>query len=63
MDVTNSVASWVRIGMDEEERFQCSACGMVWFLAEGNPIQNEMFYCPRCGVRMSDSVVDSEVLV
>ena len=55
-----SVAKWVQIGINEEERFQCSVCGMVWFLADGNPIDNEMYYCPRCGTRMDGHVVMEE---
>jgi uncharacterized paraquat-inducible protein A len=50
-------AQWIRIGIGDEERFQCSACDMVWFLAYGTPIQNEMFYCPRCGAKMTDGSV------
>ena len=47
------MAEWKTIkDPDGEVHFQCSACGMQWFLAFGTPAQNEMFYCPRCGKKM-----------
>ena len=54
-------AQWirVRIGNDDgsfDEYFMCSSCDMKWFLATGDPIQNEMFYCPRCGKKMAEEV-------
>ena len=45
------MAEWIKIDKPDEH-FKCSACGMKWFLAFGNPIENEMFYCPRCGEKM-----------
>ncbi len=53
------MAEWIRIPEENgEEHFQCSSCGMMWFLAAGNPIQNEMFYCPRCGKKMKTEEKD-----
>lgn len=47
------MAKWIRIPEENgEEHYQCSECKMMWFLAMGDPIQNEMYYCPRCGKRM-----------
>ncbi len=52
MEEEKKTARWIRRGNVDDERFECSACGMTWFLAYGNPIENEMFFCPRCGTRM-----------
>ena len=60
MNEEKKTAEWISVGFGEEERFQCSGCGMVWFLYEGNPIENEMYYCPRCGRKMGEQIVRSE---
>ena len=53
-------ADWVRVPEENgEEHFKCSNCGMVWFLAFGNPLENEMNFCPRCGIKM-EAVVDEK---
>lgn len=46
-------AYWVVVEEENgEEHYMCSNCEMEWFLAFGNPIENEMHYCPRCGYSM-----------
>ena len=47
------MAEWIRIEKPDEH-FQCSECGMKWFLAQGTPLDNEMYYCPRCGVKLEE---------
>lgn len=32
--------------------YQCKNCGLAWMLNDGNPFENEMNYCPKCGARM-----------
>ena len=32
--------------------YQCKNCGLAWMLNDGNPFENEMNYCPRCGAKM-----------
>lgn len=51
------LAQWIRVTIGSEEYFMCSACDMKWVLAAGTPIQNEMFYCPRCGHKMKEEIV------
>ena len=47
------MAKWIRIEKPDEH-FECSECGMKWFLAFGDPLQNEMYYCPRCGTKLEE---------
>lgn len=32
--------------------WQCTTCGEEWMLNDGNPSDNNMLFCPRCGSRM-----------
>jgi DNA-directed RNA polymerase subunit RPC12/RpoP len=34
--------------------YKCSVCGEEWFLMEGTPTENDMYYCPRCGADMRE---------
>jgi len=34
--------------------FKCSACGVLWYLEEGTPAENEMNYCPKCGEKAEE---------
>lgn len=36
--------------------YVCSACGEDWVLNDGNPEENHMNYCPRCGARMDGAL-------
>ena len=47
-------ARWIEWDDGEGDTFECSACGEVWTLNAGNPIENNMHYCPRCGARMDE---------
>ena len=33
---------------------ECSKCGLVWWLEDGNAEDNEMYYCPKCGAKMDE---------
>lgn len=33
-------------------RFECSNCGEVWEVTCGNPADNNLNYCPRCGAEV-----------
>lgn len=48
-------AHWVEWDDGEGDTFECSACGEVWTLNAGNPIENNMHYCPNCGAKMDES--------
>lgn len=39
-------------GGEPDEAYICSECGEPWILNEGTPEENNMRYCPACGVRM-----------
>ena len=32
--------------------FECSNCGEIWELACGNPADNHLNFCPRCGAEV-----------
>ena len=34
--------------------YDCSACGESWTTIEGDPCDNGMDYCPKCGSRMDE---------
>lgn len=36
----------------EENTWQCSECGELFYLEDGTPKENEYHYCPNCGARM-----------
>ena len=39
--------------------YDCSACGESWTTIEGDPWDNGMNYCPKCGTKM-DEVLEDE---
>ena len=44
---------WIKMdGYDGDEYYDCSECGMSWFLEAGTPEDNEMAYCPKCGAKL-----------
>ena len=47
---------WVQDGVYDEESntWTCNKCGEVWMLNEGTPEENNMNFCPRCGVPMRE---------
>lgn len=34
--------------------YKCTACGQIWTLNDGTPVENNMNYCPKCGADMKD---------
>lgn len=36
----------------EENTWQCSECGELFYLEDGTPQENEYRYCPNCGAKM-----------
>jgi Zn finger protein HypA/HybF involved in hydrogenase expression len=41
---------------DEDENcWECSNCGLMWYMSnDDNPIENEMYYCPKCAAKMDE---------
>lgn len=39
-------------GGEPDEAYVCSECGELWALIDGTPAENNMRYCPACGVCM-----------
>ena len=56
-------AHWKHIKTDYgEETYECSECGLTWALDDGNPQEYEMFYCPKCGSKMSSFIESMNVI-
>ena len=36
--------------------YVCSNCGLVWYLEEVTPEENDMNYCPKCGEKCDDTI-------
>ena len=34
---------------DDDTVWECSACDVMWTVRDGNPKEEEIFYCPKCG--------------
>lgn len=43
-----------------DTHYRCSVCGDEWYLEDGNPKDNNMNFCPRCGARMNLKDGDEE---
>lgn len=41
----------------DELTWTCSRCGEVWTLIDGTPDDNNMDFCPACGLPMTDKAV------
>jgi rubredoxin len=39
---------------EDERTWKCSECDYIQIFSEGNPIENEYYYCPKCGVKLLD---------
>jgi DNA-directed RNA polymerase subunit RPC12/RpoP len=37
---------------DDSNTYRCSNCDLEWQLTTGNPVVNEMNYCPKCGLKI-----------
>lgn len=48
-------ARWIKaeyITGDDSNTYQCTACGRIQQLMDGNPAENGWYYCPHCGAKM-----------
>ena len=46
--------NWI-IHDESANAYECSCCGLAWCLFEGEPKDNNMNYCPKCGADMRDA--------
>ena len=37
------------------EQYECSECGVLWEFNDGTPADNEAYFCPKCGTKMTIS--------
>ena len=44
---------------DDGSTWSCTKCCEWWYLEDGNPFENNMNYCPRCG-RYIEALVKAE---
>ena len=42
--------------IERDEYYECSACKEPWVLIDGTPLENGMYFCPKCGARMESEV-------
>ena len=53
---TRPQGEWKTIkGTDSDEYYECSNCGEPWVLIAGTPKDNNMNFCPNCGIDMKGS--------
>lgn len=45
---------WICVADYGESEYKCTNCHDVWYLDEGTPIENGMYYCPNCGAKMEE---------
>ena len=45
---------WICVADYGESEYKCTNCHDVWYLDEGTPIENGMYYCPNCGANMEE---------
>ena len=50
---TRPQGRWLRYDEEEANAWECSVCHNVWQLMDGNPTENGMEYCQRCGAEMT----------
>ena len=41
---------------DGDEHYRCSECGAEFVLIDGTPENNDYYFCPHCGARMTEDV-------
>lgn len=42
---------------DGDEHYRCSECGAEFVLIDGTPENNDYYFCPHCGARMTEEDV------
>ena len=45
---------WICVADYGESEYKCTNCHDIWYLDEGTPIENGMYYCPNCGAKMEE---------
>ena len=45
--------------LNDFNTWKCSKCGLLWHLAADTPIENEMYYCPKCGRKIIREVTQN----
>ena len=48
----NRISRWKRFDEANFNAWECPECGHVHQLFEGTPAENDMNYCPKCGVQL-----------
>ena len=51
---------WLQYDDEDANAWECSICHNVWQLNEGNPEDNHMNFCPKCGACLSMKLGDTE---
>jgi len=47
---------WIKhIDLFDGEQYECSECGVLWEFNDGTPEDNEAYFCPKCGTKMTIS--------
>ena len=48
------LAEWIEdVDMNGDFTFRCSDCDNEFIFIEGDPVENDFFYCPYCGAKMA----------
>lgn len=56
----NEYGLWNVVGDPyDDEHIQCPFCGVEWYLIDGTPEDNGMFFCPNCGHDMREDNSDA----
>lgn len=53
LGVVEAVCVWSRA--DDDTDLWEGSCGVAWSLSEGQPSENGMNYCPRCGAKLEQA--------
>ena len=51
---------WIEQDDYNDTYYKCSVCGEPWVLIDGTPLENGMYFCPKCGARMESEVKQDE---
>ena len=55
IDKLTATGHWIpKEGWDGDEAYECSKCGVLWTFPDGDPEENDAFYCPNCGAIMEE---------
>jgi len=53
-------AHWIHdeSGWEWDNYYQCSACKNEFMFNEGTPAENDAAYCPYCGAKMDEAILE-----